>query len=154
MDRYPRLGEEIGIHTDVYKRQMVPFSYILECGGIRQDTDSHLTFGVEQLAVGLLGNGEVEVKAVLAFNSFLEEPLSVENIQEVEMEEADPLELSNRPGLVGCVIREGDDLWGLAKRYHATVEGIRRLNGLEEDTPVKLGEKLLIFKENMSIRCV
>ena len=24
-------------------------------------------------------------------------------------------------------------------------------NGLEEDTPVKLGEKLLIFKENMSI---
>lgn len=130
---------------------MVPFSYLLECGGIRQDTDSHLTFGVEQLAVGLLGNGEVEVKAVLAFNSFLEEPLSVENIQEVEMEDADPLELSNRPGLVGCVIREGDDLWGLAKRYHATVEGIRRLNGLEEDPPVKLGEKLLIFKENTSI---
>ena len=68
-----------------------------------------------------------------------------------DREEADPMELSNRPGLVGYVIREGDDLWGLAKRYHATVEGIRRLNGLEEDTPVKPGEKLLIFKENMSI---
>ena len=107
--------------------------------------------GVEQLAVGLLGNGEVEVKAVLAFNSFLEEPLSVENIQEVEMEEADPLELSNRPGLVGCVIREGDDLWGLAKRYHATVEGIRRLNGLEEDIDILLGDLCRICREGSRI---
>ena len=130
---------------------MVPFSYLLECGGISPDTNSDLTFGVEQLAVGLLGNGEVEVKAVLAFNSFLKVSSTVENIREAQLEPEDPAEMANMPGLVGYIVREGDDLWSLAKQYHATVDGIRRWNGMEEDSIVQPGEKLLIFKENVGI---
>ena len=47
-------------------------------------------------------------------------------------------------------MKSGDELWTLAKRYRTTEEGIREMNGL--DSPqIKEGEKLLIFKENMSI---
>ena len=104
--------------------------------------------------MGLLGNGEVEVKAVLAFNSFPARNLCRWRISvEVEMETPGPgKSWQARPGLVGCAIREGDDLWGLAKRYHATVEGIRQAERPgRQRAPVKPGEKLLIFKENMSI---
>ena len=129
---------------------MVPFSYLLESNATSPDMNSDLTCGVEQLAVGLLGNGEVEVKAVLAFNSFLRRPVPVENITEIEMEPEDRAEIERRPGIIGYVIREGDELWDLAKRYHTTVEGIREINGME-DSKLEPGEKLLIFKENMSI---
>ena len=129
---------------------MVPFSYLLESNATSPDMNSDLSCGVEQLAVGLLGNGEVEVKAVLAFNSFLRRPVPVENITEIEMEPEDRAEIERRPGIIGYVIREGDELWDLAKRYHTTVEGIREINGME-DSRLEPGEKLLIFKENMSI---
>ena len=47
-------------------------------------------------------------------------------------------------------MKEGDDLWSLAKRYRTTEQRIREVNGLEE-RELKAGDKLLIFKENMSI---
>lgn len=46
--------------------------------------------------------------------------------------------------------RNGDDLWDLAKKYMTTEESIQEMNGLESDK-IKAGDKLLIFKENMSI---
>ncbi len=129
---------------------MVPFSYLLESNGTSAGEAGDLTTGIDQLSVGLLGNGEVEVKAVLAFNSFLRESVPVENIVEVSLEPWDREEMEARPGIVGYTICEGDDLWDLAKRYHTTEEGIREINGLE-NRELRPGEKVLIFKENMGI---
>ena len=100
--------------------------------------------------MGLLGNGEVEVKAVLAFNSFLKQPVRISNIEEVDFEPVDMEEMERRPGIVGYIVRDGALLWDLAKRYSTTVEGIMEVNGLESEQ-VKPGDKILIFKENMSI---
>ena len=53
---------------------MVPFSYLLENGGGEPDMED-MDCTVEQLSVNLMGSGEVEVKAVLAFNCFQKEPV-------------------------------------------------------------------------------
>lgn len=42
-----------------------------------------LTWCIEQLNVGLLGNAEVEVKAVLAFHGFLKEEVKIRCPQEM-----------------------------------------------------------------------
>ena len=59
-------------------------------------------------------------------------------------------EMEKRPGIVGYIVKNGDDLWDLAKKYMTTEESIQEMNGLESDK-IKAGDKLLIFKENMSI---
>ena len=59
-------------------------------------------------------------------------------------------EMEKRPGITGYIVREGDILWDLAKKYNTTVEGIMEVNDLESDE-IKVGERILIFKENMSI---
>ena len=51
---------------------------------------------------------------------------------------------------MGYIVKEGDDLWSLAKNYSTTKEGIMEVNELTSED-IKPGEKLLIFKENMSI---
>ena len=58
--------------------------------------------------------------------------------------------LSEQPGIVGHIVQNGEDLWSLAKKYMTTVEGIKEINGLN-DEKVSSGDKLLIFKENVSI---
>ena len=58
--------------------------------------------------------------------------------------------LEKAPGIIGYVVKEGDELWDLAKRYNTTVEGITEVNELPSEE-LKPGDKILIFKENMSI---
>ena len=128
---------------------MVPFSYLLEHGGgelKKEELDQTL----EQVSVGLLGNGEIEVKAVLAFNSFQKEIIKVENTESAQFEPVDMEELEKRPGIIGYIVREGDTLWNLAKKYNTTVEHIKEVNQMEKEA-VNKGDKILIFKENLSI---
>lgn len=129
---------------------MVPFSYLLESNETSPDMTYDLTYTVEQLSISLLGSDEIEVKAVLAFNSFLKKPIKIANIEEVVFTPINMEELENRPGIVGYIVKDNDRLWDLAKRYSTTVEGIMEVNNLESEQ-IKQGDKILIFKENMSI---
>ena len=129
---------------------MVPFSYLLESNETTKDMVFDLISAVEQLSIGLLGNGEIEVKAVLAFNCFVKQPVPVADIEEIEEEPIDLEELEKRPGIIGYIVKEGDELWNLAKHYSTTVDGIMEFNE-KTNSDIKPGEKLLIFKENMSI---
>ena len=54
------------------------------------------------------------------------------------------------PGIIGYTVKEGEELWDLAKRYHTTMERVKEVNGLETDV-IKEGDRILIFKEKMSI---
>lgn len=129
---------------------MVPFTYVIECGGITGDMQYDVGGILEQLSVGPLGNGQAEVKASIGFQVFLRKPEELQNIRAIETEPLDLEALAKAPGIVGYIVKEGDGLWDLAKRYHTTTEGIRSVNGMENDN-LKPGEKILIFKENMSI---
>ena len=115
-----------------------------------EEVCSNMACHVEQLMVSLAGSEAVEIRAVLAFDTFIRRTVPTEVITEVEMKPLDREELEARPGIVGHIVREKEDLWSLAKKYMTTAEGIREVNGMESDA-VKLGDKLLIFKENMSI---
>ena len=92
----------------------------------------------------------MEITAVLAFDTFVRKTVPVEVITDVETVPVDMEEMESRPGIVGHIVQEKEDLWSLAKKYMTTVEGIMEVNGLENET-IKTGDKLLIFKENMSI---
>ena len=129
---------------------MIPFSWLMECPGITENARYNISYHVEQLSVNMAGSESVDVKAVLAFDTFMRKPVSMDIITNVDFTPLSMEELEKRPGIVGYVVKEGDVLWDLAKRYMTTVEGIREVNDLSSDS-IKSGDKLLIFKENMSI---
>lgn len=129
---------------------MVPFSYLIECRGMTDSVCCNMAYHVEQLLVTMAGSEAVEIKAVLAFDTFVRKQVSVEVITEAETEPINIEEMDQRPGIVGHIVQQGEDLWSLAKKYMTTVEGIMEVNGLQDES-AKSGDKLLIFKENMSI---
>ena len=129
---------------------MIPFSWLLESNEVQADMTLDMMPSLEQLGISLLGNGEIEVKAVLAFRSFLRGKVTFRNIDSVEEKEIDYKVLEQRPGIIGYIVKEGDELWNLAKYYGTTKEGIMDINHMESEQ-LKCGDKLLIFKENASI---
>ncbi len=129
---------------------MVPFSYLVESNESAKEMRYDITSALEQLSVSLMGGDSVEVKAVLAFHSFLRKSVKVNAITNLKMEDIPVAELEKRPGIVGYIVKPGDELWTLAKRYNTTKEGIMEVNEMSDEI-IKPGDRILIFKENMSI---
>ena len=100
---------------------MVPFSHIVESNEVYDEMRYDITGSLEQVSVGLLGSDEVEVKAVLSFHIFLRKPEDIVNITGIETGPVDMEKLEKAPGIIGYVVKEGDELWDLAKRYNTTV---------------------------------
>lgn len=129
---------------------VVPFSYLIECGGLSEHLQFQISALLEQLSVTLLGGDEVEVKAVLAFHSFFRDVRKMKMITDIQLEKLNMEEMEKRPGVIGYIVKEGDDLWKLAKRYFSTKEGIMQVNEMTSEE-LKVGERILIFRENLSI---
>jgi hypothetical protein len=100
----------------------------------------------EQVAVGMLGGEEVEVKASASIECFFLKRTVMQMIAQVEWEPWTKEELDAVPGITGCMVCTGDDLWKIAKRYQTTVNEIMETNNLSEES-VQPGDKLLIFKK-------
>lgn len=125
---------------------MIPFSYLLECPDMPEEIRFQLSDRAEQISVTMTGSDSVEIKAVLAFDVFLRKAVPMHVITEVRFEEIDREELAKKPGIVGYIVKNGDDLWTLAKTYMTTVEEIQEINHLENER-LDPGEKLIICKE-------
>ncbi len=144
---YVKASDEIPFDT---WQGVVPFSYLVECKETTENMQYHISSILEQLSVSLLGGEDVEVKAVLAFHCFFRKEVREGLISDMQLEEIDMAELEKRPGVIGYIVKEGDELWNLAKRYSTTMDGIKEINDMKDDR-LKPGERILIFKENMSI---
>lgn len=131
-------------------RGMVPFTHLIEAPYTEPEMRYDISGTLEQLSISLMGSGETEIRAALSFRVFLRRPEKIRNICGMQMEPLDPKEIENAPGMVGYIVKEGDTLWDIAKRYRTSEESIRKANGTEEGGP-KPGDRILIFKENMSI---
>ena len=66
-------------------------------------------------------------------------------ISEISLKDLDPEKLKDLPGIVGYIVKEGDTLWQIGKKYYVSIQQLKELNEL--NTPeVKAGDKLLIVK--------
>ena len=144
---YVKANDEVPFET---WQGMVPFSYLIECNHATENMHFHISSMLEQLSVGLLGGDEIEIKAVLAFHCFFKKMVCHQMMDNLKLEPLDMKELEKRPSVIGYIVKEDDELWDLAKRYSTTVDNIIQVNELV-DEKMKIGERILIFKDNMSI---
>lgn len=125
---------------------MIPFSHIIEANGINEDSIFFLQADLEQLSTSMIDSNEIEVKAVISLNVLV---LQCENrmiISKVEERPLDMEKIQAMPGITVYVVKNGDSMWDIAKRFYTTVEEICELNELEEDRVVP-GMPLLLVKK-------
>lgn len=125
---------------------LLPFEQHIQIPDILPDSDIRMNAGLEQISGSLLGENEADIKAVvvldvLVFNN-IEEPI----IADFEIEELNCSAREKEPGLIGYVVKRGDELWNIAKEFYTTVDTIMDINKLENDI-VHEGDVILVMKE-------
>ena len=126
-------------------RAVIPYQYTLEVPGISPQDLGKVRGDVEQLQVTMLDGEEMDVKAVLTFATTVFQSVSVDLIGEITVSALDTEKLGSLPGMVIYVVKDGDNLWNIGKKYYVPVDNLREINGLESDE-LKPGQKLLIVK--------
>lgn len=125
--------------------EVLPFEQLVEVDRITENTWYEYKEAIDQLQVNLLDNSEYEIKALLRIAVLAFEEESIEKICDVEETEENIANLMERPGLIGYVVGEQEDLWDVAKAYHTTVADIMETNELKT-RKLKPGTKIIIVK--------
>lgn len=119
-------------HTESH----VPFEQFIEIDGFTEESSYWMDGKLEQLQVNLLDNLEYEVKAIIQIAVLALKRDYISNIVSIEEEDLDEENLRKQPGMIGYVRREGEDLWEVAKKYHASM-----------DSMIEIGNKVLVVKQ-------
>jgi len=123
----------------------IPFEHVIEVPGLNRNVKYFITTGPLSLSANMTGAAEVEIKG----NVMLECLALGENDERIMVDIREyPLDMDKilaMPGMVGHMVKSGDTLWNIAKKYYTTVDSIKNINGLKNDI-IHPGDMLLIVK--------
>ncbi len=130
---------------------IIPFSHVIDTQGITDTCTYHIYPVLEQLSANMVDSEEMEIKGVISMDTIVFEKQPEAVIQSVKESPLDLEKVQELPGIVGYGVREGDELWSIAKKYYTTVQSLMEINELTEEQ-IKPGQQLVILKTVMPVK--
>lgn len=125
---------------------MIPFSHVIEARGITEECMYYLRTDLEQLSTTMVDSNEIEVKATVSLNVLVMECREELVIEQVQEQPLDMKKIRSMPGITVYMVKQGDSLWDIAKRFYTTVDEICSINELKDDR-IQTGQPLLLVKK-------
>ncbi len=126
-------------------KENIPFTYMLEAEGASDDCIYTLRADAEQVTALLLDGSEIDVKCVLFFGGNIYRSIKEKTVEEIEVSRLDAGKMAELPGIAVYMVREGESLWDIGKRYYVPVSALVQTNQLSTEE-VKPGDRILIVK--------
>lgn len=126
-------------------RKELPFTEKIRADGV--DDKSGITCRMENLYAEIkkTGVGTCKLNCSYELCLLIKKPVIINVISDVECKDDSQAGQKCVAGITGYIVKPGDTLWNIAKKYHTTVEKIMESNGLESDL-IYPGMKLIILK--------
>ncbi|MDO4282877.1 MAG: DUF3794 domain-containing protein [Clostridia bacterium] len=86
---------------------------------------------------------DIEMRVILDVGAFIEDVANMSIIDKIEESE---LDLSSINSINIYIVKPGDTLWNIAKKYKTSVEKIVMTNNIENPDVIDVGDKLLIIR--------
>lgn len=135
----------------VIKKENITFDYSIE--GIEQIDNYNIDTSIEVANQDFIIQNEDEIlaKIKLVMNSNLEKKIKINTIDEIQ---SNGVREEQDYSIIMYVIKKGDTLWNIAKRFGSTIDDIVRVNGIENPNVINEGEKIFIprYKNSGGIR--
>lgn len=127
------------------KMVQLPFTQQIDMNDLRESTVYKVEIGTLQINTTMIDSEEVEIKAVIDMSVMAVEEFEKDVICEITEAPLDFERLENIAGIVVYVVKDGDSLWSIGKKYLLGVEEIKELNNLENNM-IKKGDRLILCK--------
>lgn len=107
--------------------------------------NSKVSADIRDININVLQNGiDVEIKASFKLIAIIE---NVSNINVIENLEENDMELVNLDSMNIYIVRDGDTLWSIAKKYKTSVDKILQTNNdIVDENIIDVGQKIFIIR--------
>lgn len=110
------------------------------------DIETQITIG--ETNFDMQNNQEIEAEIDMEIYTKINQNANMNIIENIEVSEDSNQGAGDYDSLILYIVRPGDTLWKIAKRFNSTVEEIARMNGIENANKIDVGQKLYIPKFN------
>ncbi len=127
---------------------IIPYRQTIETKGTRENKpfDCDIKVNLDRISLSMLSNREIEVKCMLNFYVCINEKKTINLIEDICFTDFDKNFFDRFPSMTVYVVKPGDTLWKIAKRFNTTIEDIVMINEIEDPDKIYPGEKFLILK--------
>lgn len=127
---------------------MLPYRQTIELKGLvpgfGQNVETDLN--IEHISWSMLDGREIEIKPVLSVCAEVSENKNIELISDLNFTELPQEVIDSIASMTLYVVKKGDTLWNIAKRYNTNIADIVEINHIENPDLIYPGDKLLIVK--------
>ncbi len=126
---------------------VVPFTQTIEARGAKEGMEANVKANIAHIGFNMLSDREVEVRCALNTNTVVTKQICYDIPISAELNPMDEETIAKLPGMVIYVVKPGDTLWKLAKRFNSTIEDIAEINNIENPDLIYPGQRFIILKK-------
>lgn len=131
----------IASHSD-----SIPFTQTIDARGAVEGMEADIDANIAHIGFNMLSDREVEVRCALNTNTVVRNKECVDIITDAVVTPLLPEVIDKIPSITIYVVKKGDTLWKLAKKFNTTVNNIATINNIENPDLIYHNQKLIIVK--------
>ncbi len=121
----------------------LPFNFEVESEFIEPNNNIDTDLTIEQDNFVIVSDGNIEANVVVQFNVGISRTEKISIIDNLEVKESRQNDIYS---MIIYFVKPGDTLWKIAKKFRSTVEDIARVNGIDDENKIYVGQQLYIPK--------
>lgn len=123
----------------------VPFRHVMEISGITLENEIEREIYIKNIEFESVNLQQIEINADVYMKSIAYKKNTYEVLTDVVILD-EMTSTENGPSIILYIAKKGDNLWKIAKDYHTTIEEIKSINSILEESEIRPGEKLILLK--------
>ena len=102
-------------------------------------------FVIEKADVNIINKNEIDCKITMDVISEITKNSNINLINNIEIVE-NKNETFDYDSLILYIVKDGDTLWDIAKRFKSTIGEILQINKINDENKINIGQKIYIPK--------
>lgn len=131
----------IASHSD-----SIPFTQTIDARGAEDGMEADINANIAHIGFNMLSDREVEVRCALNTNTVVRDKKCIDIITDAKVNPLPADIIDKIASITIYVVKKGDTLWKLAKRFNTTVKDIADVNNIENPDLIFPNQKLIIVK--------
>ncbi|MCL2618632.1 MAG: DUF3794 domain-containing protein [Defluviitaleaceae bacterium] len=127
-------------------KTVLPFRQLIDTKGSTPGMAIVMDLSNDHVGFNMLSTSEVELRFLLSFGIQVVDERQCNMITDIGFADIEPARLGSMASMVLYVVQRGDSLWDIAKRYNTSIDGLIKLNELENPKGLEQGQKLLLLR--------
>lgn len=120
----------------------IPFNFQINSSSVTEGSNIDTIIDIKREDF-IVNGGNISTNVELEFNVGISKNENINIIDEISREESSQ---NNIYSMVIYFVKPGDSLWSIAKKFKSTIDDIARVNNIEDENKIYVGEQLYIPK--------